>query len=327
MPKIDTGYVNLTSPQELERAHQDWIASVKSRNKSAFSHFLQKRLEGTLHAKSATERKKVAILGSGISALNLTLDQLFAIDKCNAIIAFNKSMAFANIAGVVPTDFVFLDGFSATAKAFLQIGLDFCIRHQLSLNNIVMSNGLRGRVTTSQEAHLMSIGATQRLRQGCSALYSVNMEKCLASWTYLAPKSTAITYCDHTPFQQPSNRWASSYDQPLYHYRGSLTHVLNFITIQYPDSDIYLAGVDFNTPHYFFQEELAEYADFNSDWTTQLVTDTGLHFSAQHWEGTTMFDDSEYINHQLSLYGCRLFSLNEKSLMVKHSLATYRDIA
>ena len=279
-------------------------------------------------------RKKIVLLCSGESALDLTLKQLYWLrDAADAIIAVNKSMIYANLVGVVPSHLFLMDAHTAESRYALQRSFDFCFDHQISLYGSILRNKVSNNITCCPEEFLSSIEScvsvkdVKSLRDLSSDQLRIYYGSKLGKIKFLAPASSENYFLNWQPWNDPSNTWSRSLTRDLFHFRGSFTSLLNYVCIKHPCSDIYAIGADFYGSQYFFQDEIdSELSSCWGDcWTKPLIAKSGLHFSAQSYRGSSMFDQSEYIVQQLNAFGCKLFSFNSRSLLVTAKMAAPVD--
>jgi hypothetical protein len=141
------------------------------------------------------------------------------------------------------------------------------------------------------------------------------------------PKKSKIHYIDIQNWDKRGNFWAKTMNQKLFHYRGSFTSVLNYISIKYPNHDVFLAGVDFNSFGYFFSEKaLSELPFSTNDWTTGISKNNNKHFSIIDYNGTKMDDELPFIINELSKTGNKMYSLSKKSYLVENGFVEYIKI-
>src|SRR3974377_1643754 len=102
--------------------------------------------------------------------------------------------------------------------------------------------------------------------------------------------------------------WAKSLKDKVFHFRGSLTTVLNYVSIIRPNQKVFLVGTDFNNSLYFFEEEIHK-LDFKwGDFTSEMVKEQDKHFSVINYKGTTMLDKFDFIVNSLKMTGNDLVS-------------------
>lgn len=131
------------------------------------------------------------------------------------------------------------------------------------------------------------------------------------------PASWEVEYLTVNSWKDKSSRWATSLEEDIYHYRGSLTTVLNYVSIKFPGRKILLVGVDLNTSNYFFEEELKKLPFSTEDWTTELTKNNNKHFSVIEYEGTSLEDVFPQIVNNLKKTKNQIYCLNEQSWLVE----------
>ncbi|MGK7951182.1 MAG: hypothetical protein AB4368_20950 [Xenococcaceae cyanobacterium] len=261
------------------------------------------------------KKNDIIILGSGMSILDLSEAELQYINECPVRIAINKFMAFYKKANIMPTDIYFVDNYEASVNSFLQYIFDVCRQDKLKKLNFIL-----GKHLTPKILRLSSDPFSFYVKKQCFSLLKKNNKN-----LFLVPKNSSFEFIFHQNWLE-GNTWSDSLDRPLFHYRGSLSTVLNYVSIKYPNHRIKLVGVDFNSPSYFFQEELEKLNFAWQDWTTPITKKEKIHFSAIPYEGTTIFDKFDFIIENLKRSGNEIFSCNPNSLLVTKNLVKYNEI-
>ncbi|GAK93151.1 hypothetical protein JCM19298_1870 [Nonlabens ulvanivorans] len=251
----------------------------------------------------------VVILGSGNSINYLPKNLINWINRCDARIAINKFGYFYDETEIVPTDLYFHDYKNKTAFYFLkasikklssQKNIKFYISDELK-NKVIRSKvKFNSRIFTNKTISIITSILRKTLKPFSRKLFD-NLNGTLAKKVKRNPlyfsKDKIIRYVEIKELFDVENKWGESYDQPLFHFRGSLTTVFNTISIEYPNHNVLMVGVDMNNSRYFFDKQLAKIsskADFGKDWTSIHMEDHGKHFSAIEMEGVTMFDRMQY---------------------------------
>lgn len=256
------------------------------------------------------KKNEVIILGSGMSILDLSETEIDYINQCPVVIAVNKFMAFYKKANIVPTHVYYVDAYQASVILFLKYIFDVCRKDKLENLTFILGKHLNHKRVFSNSLYF-------HLKQQYLKLKKINDPN-----FFLVPKNCHFEFVSHQDWLD-GNEWSNSLENPLFHYRGSLSTVLNYVSIKYPNHPIKLVGVDFNSPGYFFQEEL-EKLDFAwQDWTTPVTKEEKVHFSAIPYEGTTIFDKFDFILDNLKRSGNEIFSCNSNSLLVTKKLVKY----
>ena len=259
------------------------------------------------------KNKDIIILGSGMSILDLSEAEIQYINQCPVRIAINKFMAFYKKVNIIPTHVYYVDRYQNSVILFLQYIFNICRKDKLKNLTFILGKPLNHKRLFSNTLCLYL--AKQYLK------FKKNNNNNL----FLVPKKCYFEFISHQDWLE-GNEWSDSLDIPLFHYRGSLSTVLNYVSIKYPNQPIKLVGVDFNSPGYFFQKEL-EKLDFTwQDWTTSITKKEKTHFSAMSYKGTTIFDQFDFIIENLKRSGNEIVSCNSNSLLVTKKLVKYSSV-
>ena len=231
----------------------------------------------------------------------------------------NKFMAFYKNVEIYPTHVYFHD-LHDNSFNFLQHIFRVCIDDRLSGLTFIVSDTLKGRLTScwleSLRIHSRRI-FYQTLKFFDFQEFRSIIRRIIRPIPLIkVPKNCKYCYVSVTHYLT-GGPWATNLDTPLFHYRGSLTSVLNYVSIVLPDHEIYLVGTDFGDPDYFFEAALSQLDLEWKDWTYDLVKESGLHFSAQSFEGTTIFEAFPFIKESLRGTANRLYCINSRSLLVQ----------
>ncbi len=260
----------------------------------------------------------VIILGSGLSISSLTPKEIEYINQCKTVIALNKFMAFYKLSGVLPTHVFFLDRHGNSLR-FLKHILTVCRNDGLKNLTFIFHKKIE-HLTYKKSTELVKVWFAHNLLNTKKLLKRKKSEplfKCLIGLfpTFKLPVSSSVQHLS-TYGWLDGGEWAKNTNTKLYHYRGSLTSVLNYVSVIKPDRDIYLAGNDFNSSIYFFQKELNLLSLNSNDWTTPIIKKHNKHFSAIKYEGKTIFDKLPFIIQKLQESGNSLYCINPESLLV-----------
>ena len=258
--------------------------------------------------------KDVIVLGTGISILDLSKKDIDYINSCETVIAINKFMAFYKKAGILPTHAYFLDCYDISNQLFLQYIFNVCRQNNLKDLTFVVDKSLQKRLTTNPIYYLLKRGYW-KVRYGSSIKYKL----------FLIPSGCEFQFINHQHWLK-GDRWAHSLAEKLFHFRGSLSTVLNYVSIQFPNRRINLVGVDFNSPKHFFQEDLEKLNFCWQDWTTDIVEREKMHFSAIEYQDSTIFDKFDFMIKNLMESGNEIYSSNPKSLLVEKGFVPYSEL-
>lgn len=260
---------------------------------------------------------RVIVLGSGMSISSLNKDEIAHINRCKYVIALNKFMAFYQKAGILPTHVYFHDT-HGNSFSFFKYLLEVCKKNKLTNLTFFTCKEYNEQKDTS----LFPFFKYWRLRLKKKILKEIIETDLLWLRNYRRgvlikfPRNSNIYSFDKTNYLRGGN-WAENFDQPIFHYRGSLTSVLNVCSILFPNKDIFLVGADFNVSTYFFEDEINKLNFEWKDYTFDLVKKQGVHFSYQQVEGTKMEDMFPFILESLKKTGNNLYCVNSNSLLAK----------
>lgn len=274
---------------------------------------------------------KVVVLGSGISILDLTQEEIAFINQCKTVIAINKYMAFYKKIGILPTHVFFCD-MHENSLNFLQYILKICIQDGLEKLTIINNRKMKWytyRIHCYAPFALFK-AILIRLRRAAGGLIKKKSVKALKAvfgkYTLMyIPRNYSIHYVKIGSFIEGGN-WSDKLGTRLFHFRGSLTSALNYISIVKPGTEIFLVGNDFNKGDYFFESELNQLEFKWKDYTHDLVKKEKMHFSFQNFEGRKMTDMFPFVIDSLQKTGNNLYCTNEQSLLVTEAGVQYRKL-
>lgn len=259
---------------------------------------------------------KVIVLGSGLSILDLTKEEKEHINRCKYVIAFNKFMAFYQKAGILPTHVYFHD-WHGNSLNFYKYILKICRRDRLT-NLTFITNKEFAQQYKYFSFFRFNLFRIQR------RIFHKKLSESATDWMggYLKRKLFKYPHCSiiyniEVTHYLKGGKWANSLNQIIFHYKGSLTSVLNICSIIFPKKDIFLVGTDFTNSSYFFEDEIEKLNFEWKDFTHQLVKDTGIHFSFQQTEGKTIEDAFPYIISSLKETENTLYCVNNNSMLIK----------
>lgn len=280
----------------------------------------------------------VVVLGSGESINTLTPFQRKLINDCEVKIGINKYSAFYEKAQIVPTHIYFLDDYENKTIRFFMYILEKLKTDKLKGLNIIVSKKYKKCLSKNFFSHylfyvsnfitkiicdfLIFLGYVliSRINYKVYGKYKKEVKKHLPYKNKLRykiiDKSWKLEYLMINSWNDPSTSWANSLEEIMFHYRGSLTTVLNYISIKFPNKKILFVGVDLNTSTYFFENELKEFYFETHDWTTSISKKENKHFSIIDYEGTKMDDILLKVIDSLKQSGNEVFSLNKESYLV-----------
>ena len=293
---------------------------------------------------------KVVVLGCGISINDLKDEEIQYINRCKTVIAMNKFAAFYDKVNIIPTHIYFTDMFgnSFFLLQYIIKKMNNCKIYGLTY---ILHKTSQGSLTFGTHYHPLFKNINTRIVCGInSALFTLNHPRGKI-FTYLMKLRNFIrglkqrvrylnvskkNYFDFVfPETSGSSRWATSLNQFLFHYKGSLSSVLNYVSIIRPGTEILLVGTDFYSGEYFFENELESLGIPWKDWTTKIIREKGIHISALPFPNNphkidekckTLFERFDEIIEGLSKTANKLYICNPKSLLATQAGVPYKAI-
>lgn len=300
----------------------------------------------TKELNSKEKKPYVVVLGSSKSIKELSTEELNFIALSTARIALNKFGAFYEIAKIQPSHIFFYDDYSRSSLLFLKYIILKIKKLKFKEITFVISQRYQGYLYTNVFFLIINklISSIKYffyqtvLKIGRLTIKPINVllfNKCKRQFDKLnlndeiirynlISKSSSVQYIEIQNWKSRGNTWAKSINEKLYHYRGSFTSVLNYISIIYPHHDIILAGVDFNSFGYFFSDEMLNKLPFDTeDWTTAISKENNKHFSIIDYQGTKIDDELPFVISELESTGNKMYSLSKNSYLVVNGFVDY----
>jgi len=238
------------------------------------------------------------IIGSGASLNTLTDEEIECIKRADLVISFNKYLIFYEKVGIIPH--IHLQ-FDAADKPSYYVFL----RTLEKINKDPKLSGI----------HL-----------------GVNVNLMKKARLYIPTKNLFLVSDNIERWKDPhftEQIWAHSLTQKMFHFRGSLTSVINFANVIHPTSVIKLVGVDMGSNEYFFQPEYEADPCFH-DWTYKLMKDTGLHSNICDHEkagGISQEVCISFIKDQIRKTGGDLVTVNRMSYYAQKGILDVVNIS
>lgn len=290
----------------------------------------------------------VVILGSGISINSLTHDERTILNSYHTKIAINKYAAFYENSGIVPTHVYFEDDYDESAIKMLSFIVNKIRKNGVKDVTYVISENYRGCLYSNRFVLFFKKASNFLMfliqytlvklfrfffKKGNKSFYDwvrLRIEelipyKSISRFNRILPENK-INYISKQNWINSDNKWAKTLEEPLYHFRGSFSTVLNYVSVCFPNHPILLVGVDFNTSEYFFQEELKKLKFETSDWTTKITHQNNKHFSLIDYKGTKMDDELPYMISCLKETNNIMYSSSEQSYLVLNGYVPYLKI-
>jgi hypothetical protein len=239
----------------------------------------------------------IFILGSGRSLLELNQDQISYVNSSSFVLAFNKYILFYDKVGIIPTHYLLAD---------------------YGRKAIFTFSKLLEAIEAPQFAKIKFIFSQDIISAAVNALGKDYVQSVLdARSFYLVKRNDWLK----------GGAWANNLNEPLFHFRGSLSGCINIATILKPGMNIKLLGVDLNDCSYFFSDELN---DSSGKWLVfkeSLIPNSDKHETVVEYHGVPGIDYAmPYIKSKVMEAGGNLYCSNQKSLLVQNNLVEYRSV-
>lgn len=127
------------------------------------------------------------------------------------------------------------------------------------------------------------------------------------------------------PIHNGDHPWATSIDEPMYFHRGSLTCLLNLVTVLRLAPKITLMGVDLDDGKAFYAERYDRETILHDSWEG-LRHATGAHPTAIEYQNIPPIQDRlPWVFGKMKEMGIDVFCQNPNSLLVKQGLCPVRE--
>jgi hypothetical protein len=285
---------------------------------------------------SPSDAKQVVILGCGRSVLDLTPHEIDRINGIPDVYALNKFAAFYYIPNIIPKNVWFTDC-HPPSDVVLQYVFDTIRRHKVRDVKFILRRPpplppastparrlvrrLLGRTVAFDYATYSpvasALSAARRL-PGVRRMYQ-------GSRTFLVPAGSHTEYVEIDEENWTTGgKWATRAGEKLYQCLTSFTSLLNYVCIRHPGSHVWLVGTDFNSPGYFFDQEMQQRKLSWADWTTAAQKEEKKHFAAINLTGNgTLFDKMPSILDRVNAAGVSLKCNNPNSELVRRGFVAF----
>ncbi len=237
------------------------------------------------------------VLGSGRSLLDLNEQEKLHISRSDRVISFNKYLLFYEMSGIVPHVHIQFDAADKPSYYVFLKTVEKIIQDR-KLQNVLF--GLSPKLAT--------------IARKCHPKINVfTIEDRIENWQN----------CD---FQDSC--WAADLQQKMFHFRGSLTSVINYAHIVRPQNAIKLVGVDMNSEKYFFQEEYERERSFH-DWTYTLMKEAGKHsniIADANFGNLSQEECIAWVRDKVRTTGGDLVSSNAHSYYVEQDILDFAPV-
>lgn len=279
----------------------------------------------------------VVILGSGASLNKLPEDIIKWANKTQARIGINKYGAFYEKVGIIPTDIYFHDFHDKTSEYFFYE----TINRTKSISTTYYVSPITAEFMTKSFFYFSFLffkyliiinGAffkkisrkfVKPFNKNKHDIISAYFDKSIPRKPLLLNKHNTVYNIKVHYLWNVNNKWANNLNEELFHFRGSLTSVLNVVSIKYPKSNVLMLGADLVTKEYFFDEELEalyKKTGLGYDWTQSFMDISGKHYSAAVDSGVTIFDRFNYVVECLDKSQNKIFAFPKENAAIFNGL-------
>lgn len=291
----------------------------------------------TLNTQFSDPEEWVVILGSGASINKLPEDIKKWANKTRVRIAINKYGAFYEKAGIIPTDIYFHDFHDETSEYFFYETIN---RTKSIANSYYVSPITKKFMTKSffyfsylfvMYLIILNRSFFKKISRKLIKPFSKKSHNSISSYFDKSIQRKPLLLNRHNEIYNISvhylwnldNKWANTLNEKLFHFRGSLTSVLNLVSIKYPNLKVLMLGVDLATKEYFFDEELVVLYNkigLGYDWTQSFMDNSGKHYSAAIDSGVTIFDRFNYVVECLDKSQNKIFAYPKENAAIFNGL-------
>ncbi len=279
------------------------------------------------------KNNSLLIIGSGESLNLLSKNDIEKLNKIKVRVALNKTAYYLNKYGLTYTDVFFTDSFSYTSKYHLR---KLIKRNRKNNVNFIISNFWKNKIKYNKIEFYFDF-IIFYLKFIKLFIFHNHFKNNRIIYTFkniwierpiLVKNTNRFIFVSHQQWNKTGNKWAKNIYEDLYHYRGSFSTLLNYVTIKYQDIIVFLIGVDFNSGNYFFQNRINKIKNkfVSEDWTSELTRKEDKHFSIIDFEGTKIDDELPFMIDRLKENHVEMFSLNDQSYLVLNDYVKYKSI-
>jgi len=255
----------------------------------------------------------VFILGSGASMLRLT-DEERAYLNTQTCVAMNKYLLFWDILGVFPTHY-FLADIHYPALRVYEESVAAAADGPRPVH-FLLDQTFRQRYGTSPAKQLANLyfRAKQIWKHGYH--YDAGV---------VAEPATYFKRCHKWDAPQ---EWGESLDDLMYFYRGSLSVLINLLTVLDLGRHIKLLGVDLKSHGSFFDDAIQSKPYLFDDYMKmQQSGAVQKHLTAEQFKGMPGIQSKwPFIQSNVEQRGFQLSSCNAESLLVEDGLCPYAPV-
>ncbi|HPO12122.1 MAG TPA: hypothetical protein PLI09_01650 [Candidatus Hydrogenedentes bacterium] len=264
------------------------------------------------HTPASTARRTVYVLGSGLSLCGLTqAEKQFLAGQIT--VAMNKYLLFWDLIGVFPTHF-FLADIHHPALRVYEESVDIVRRMDKPVHFLLADEFRRFYGGTALDRIL-------------NFPYRLNYYRKTRFWSSSAMMPEHATYFRRCQRWDAPEVWGKTLQDLMYFYRGSLSVLLNLITVLKLGDSVKLLGVDLNTSDCFYQDAIQKRPDLFDDYMKNSLGAAAQHMTAQTFQGMPGIQAKwPFIRENYQREGVALYCCNPKSLLVEEGLCPYAPV-
>jgi len=261
----------------------------------------------------ASSEKTVYVLGSGASLSDLTARERDYI-RSSVSVAMNKYLLFWECIGIWPTHY-FLADIHWPAPRVYEESLAIAGKHTAP-PHFLLADVIRQRYSIAPWRLAMNVPFAWRTHQ--------QHGYCYRPW--LRPRE--VTWFRRVRGWDSPEIWGESLADLMYFYRGSLSVLLNVLTVLRLGRHIKLLGVDLGTPGSFYDAHLEERPWLEDEFTRlQRQGEAPVHMTAKEHLGMPGIQHKwSFIQREVEQRGFTLHCCNPESLLVREGLCPYAPV-
>ncbi len=258
--------------------------------------------------------RTVYILGSGASLLELSESDKRAVRR-GVSVAMNKYLLFWDLIGIWP-DYHFLADIHWPAPRLYEESVAIS-RHGECEVHFLLAEVFERRYSMAPWRVAMNIPFAWRTGSGHGHLYRPWVRPRRATW-----------FRRVHGWDSPE-AWGESLADLMYFYRGSLSVLLNLLTVLRLGRHIKLLGVDLSSPGSFYDGRLMSYLWLQDEYMRlQREGPAPVHMTAKEHLGMPGIQHKwPFIQAQVEQRGFTLHCCNPASLLVQEDLCPYAPVA
>lgn len=265
------------------------------------------------HTPASAPRRTVYVLGSGVSLCALTqAEKQFLAGQIT--VAMNKYLLFWELIGICPTHFFLADVYPPALRVYEE--------------SVAIARSM------AKPVHFLLADEFRRLYDGhpierlLNLPFRLNHYRRHRCWPKAGVMPEQVTYFRRCQRWDAPEVWGKTLDDLMYFHRGSLSVLLNLLTVLKLGASVKLLGVDLNTSDCFYQEAIKQRPDlFDAYMKNTLDVPNAKHMTAQTLKGMPGIQAKwPFIQENCQREGVSVYCCNPKSLLVEEGLCPYAPV-